>query len=188
MNRNDEFSDYYWENCTKENYAPKIVQWIWVRLERYGLDSLVWKFNDRSLRILEVGSWNWELLNAFLSAWFHDVRWLDMNPRHMRKYPELSSIVDINAIQMKSREPDEKLFDVVYTNLVFDEDYYREQQNDWFRSNMLQWIHSHLQPDGLYYWEEYHQLSEIMKEIDLIRPRANSLVWIFDKIIIPSKM
>jgi len=53
-----------------------------------------------------------------------------MNPRHMRKYPELSSIVDINAIQMKSREPDEKLFDVVYTNLVFDEDYYREQQND----------------------------------------------------------
>jgi len=106
----------------------------------------------------------------------------------MRKYPELSSIVDINAIQMKSREPDEKLFDVVYTNLVFDEDYYREQQNDWFRSNMLQWIHSHLQPDGLYYWEEYHQLSEIMKEIDLIRPRANSLVWIFDKIIIPSKM
>jgi hypothetical protein len=47
----------------------------------------------------------------------------------MRKYPELEDIVEIDAIQMKRIEKKEDRFDLVYTNLVFDEDCYREQKN-----------------------------------------------------------
>jgi hypothetical protein len=51
---------------------------------------------------------------------------------------------------------------------------------------MLQWIYSCLRPQWLFYWDETHQISEIITEIQSIQPRANSLVCKYNRRFIPS--
>ncbi len=179
------YSDDYWENCTTEEYVELRIRTLVSWLKQYKLSNLIEKFRDRSLCIFEVWTWNWEFLKACQNLWFQNIRWIDMNPRHREKYPELDNLIDTDIIQMRRIPKDEIPYDLVYTNFVFDEDCYREQRNENTRKYMLEEIHKLLQPNGLYYWSEWQQTDKIIETIKAISPRANSIIGSINTTFIP---
>ena len=182
------WSPNYWENCTTLDSANRRLKKLEVICKEFDLVDLQEKIRDKSARILEVWCWNWVFLDTLLQAWFHNIRWIDMFPRHNWARQDLEAIVECDCIQflwlwVKKEEE----FDIVCSHLIFDQSAYTEQSNEGFRDAMLQWIYSLLKPGWLYFASERHDVVEIRAGIWNITPRWNTYLWVYRWEFFPAK-
>lgn len=182
------YSPNYWENCTTPDCATRRLKKLDEICGEYSLTDLQEKIRDKSARILEVGCWNWIFLDTLLSAWFKNIRWLDMFPRHSFQRKDLEEIVECDCLQFpRSPIKKEERFDIVCSHLVFDESCYREQQNEWFRDAMLEGIYNFLSPTWLYFASENHDRGKIIASINKIPYRWNTYLWEYGWVFLPAK-
>lgn len=101
---------------------------------------------NRDTKILDIGSWNGVLLDYLQRKWFTFVRWIDRNPRHKSKFPDLNVVEgDIHDMPFE-----DNYFDVIISNWVFDQRIYGNHNTP----AMMKEIQRVLKPQGLYTWIE----------------------------------
>lgn len=174
-----------WEDCTSSEIAAERMLTIERECDQNWLVHVANKVRDKSIRILEVWSWDGTFMDTLYQKGFKNIRGLDMNPRHYRKFDYLDEFIDIEALWML-REPEDP-FDLVCSHLVFDESVYRDQQNEGFREYMLRGIYSQLTTNWVYYASERHDKSKIRDSIEEIWAAQDTLLWIYGSELISGK-